>query len=88
MCTVTLSYNENDKAAIEKLAALLNTGLFVQLDSQEALGIDYSDPSLYEADPSLPKIDRDMTPEELEQMIVSDTITIHDACHQQNMHNR
>jgi len=77
MCTVTLSYNENDKAAIEKLAALLNTGLFVQLDSQKALDIDYSDPSLYEIAPNLPEVDRDLTPEELEQMIIEDIHSIY-----------
>ena len=52
MCTVTLSFDKNDKVASEKLAALLGTGLFVQLDSQEELDIDYSDQSLYEDDPS------------------------------------
>lgn len=77
MCTVTLSYNQNDKAAIEKLAALLSTGLFVQLDSQEDLDIDYSDQSLYEPDPSFPEIDKDMTPEELEQLIIEDLHSIY-----------
>ena len=43
MCTVTLSYNEKDKVASEKLAALLSTGLFVQLNRQEDLDIDYTD---------------------------------------------
>lgn len=33
MCTITLSYNENDKVASEKLAALLATGLFIQQDT-------------------------------------------------------
>lgn len=81
MCTVTLSYNENDKAALEKLVALLNTGLFVQLDSQEVLGIDDSDPSLYEVAPNLPEIDRDLTPEELEQMITDDIHSIYEAAY-------
>lgn len=77
MCTVTLSYNDKDKAAIEKLAALLSTGLFVQVNKQEDLDIDYSDPSLYEVDPNMPEVDRDMTPEELEQLIVEDLHSIY-----------
>ena len=77
MCTVTLSFDKNDKVASEKLAALLGTGLFVQLDSQEELDIDYSDQSLYEDDPSVPKIDRDLTPEELEQLIIEDLHSIY-----------
>ena len=77
MCTVTLSYDKNDKVANAKLVALLSTGLFVQLDTQEDVDIDYSDPSLYEVDPALPKIDRDMTPEELEKMIIEDLHSIY-----------
>jgi len=77
MCTVTLSYNQKDEVAREKLAALLETGLFVQLDRQEDLDIDYADSSLYEIDPSLPEINRDMTPQELEQLILED---IHSIC--------
>ena len=77
MCTVTLSFDKNDKVASEKLAALLGTGLFVQLDSQEELDIDYSDQSLCEDDPSFPKIDRDLTPEELEQLIIEDLHSIY-----------
>ena len=34
MGTITLSYNENDKAANEKLDALLSTGLFVQVENR------------------------------------------------------
>ena len=34
MCTITLSYNENDQTASEKLAALLSTGLFVKVNQQ------------------------------------------------------
>jgi hypothetical protein len=77
MCTVTLSYDDKNKAAIEKLAALLNTGLFVQLNEQDNMDIDYSDPSLYVADPNLPQVDRDMSPEELEQLIVEDIHSIY-----------
>ena len=32
MCTVTLSYNENNKIAAEKLLILLGTGLFEKID--------------------------------------------------------
>ncbi|MBQ7571942.1 MAG: hypothetical protein IJT19_06860 [Bacteroidaceae bacterium] len=47
------------------------------MDTQEDVDIDYSDPSLYEVDPALPKIDRDMTPEELEKMIIEDLHSIY-----------
>ena len=46
MCTVTLSFIEKDKVASEKLAALLSTGLFVQLNRQEDLGVNYADTTL------------------------------------------
>ncbi|MBQ4387353.1 MAG: hypothetical protein II822_07115 [Prevotella sp.] len=69
MCTVTLSYNEKDKAANEKLAALLATGLFIQLNKQADLDIDYSEPSLYEDSVELPD-DKDFyTPEELRELL-------------------
>ncbi len=72
MCTITLSYNENDQTASEKLAALLSTGLFVKVNQQEELDIDYSDASLYEDDPSL-KLDKESyTPEELRTMLTND----------------
>ena len=35
MCTVTLEYNKNNALARRKLAALLATGLFYQVKSQE-----------------------------------------------------
>ncbi len=35
MCTVTLEYNKNNALARRKLAALLATGLFYQVNSQE-----------------------------------------------------
>ncbi len=79
MCTVTLSYNEKDKVACGKLAALLSTGLFVQIDKQEHLDIDYTDPTLYEIDPSLPEINRDLTPQELEELILEDIHSIYEA---------
>ena len=77
MCTVTLSYNPKDDVAREKLAALLKTGLFVQIDRQEELNVDYTDPSLYEIDPSLPEINRDLTPQELEDLIIEDIHSIY-----------
>jgi hypothetical protein len=36
MCTVTLSYNQNNALARRKLAALLATGLFTQLSTSPA----------------------------------------------------
>ena len=69
MCTITLSYNENDSVASQKLAALLATGLFVQLDAPQELDIDYSDPSLYEDDDLiLPEGKDSYTPEELRDL--------------------
>lgn len=35
MCTVTLSYDKNNALARRKLAALLNTGLFVKKDEEQ-----------------------------------------------------
>lgn len=78
MCTVTLSYNENDSVATQQLAALLNTGLFVQLNVQNKMDIDYSDPSLYEDNPTpLPYEKEYYTPEELRTMLVSDVNEIY-----------
>ena len=34
MCTVTLSYDQNNALARRKLAALLATGLFVRMDEE------------------------------------------------------
>ena len=79
MCTVTLSYNQEDKIAREKLAALLSTGLFVQLDKHEDLDIDYTDSSLYEIDPTLPEINCDLTPQELEELILQDIHSIYEG---------
>jgi len=79
MCTVTLSYNQKDKQAREKLAALLSTGLFIQLDRHDDLDIDYTDSSLYEIDPPLPEINRDLTPQELEELILEDIHSIYEG---------
>ena len=67
--------------ASEKLAALLSTGLFVQLNMKEDLDIDYSDSSIYEIDPSLPEINRDLTPQELEALILEDIHSIYEGTH-------
>ena len=72
MCTVTLSFNEKDKAANEKLAALLSTGLFVQLYRQEELDVDYTDPTLYEDSVPLQEEKEFYSPEELREMLISD----------------
>jgi len=72
MCTVTLSFNEKDKAASEQLAALLSTGLFVQLNRQEDLNVDYSDSTLYEDSVPLLEEKDYYSPEELRELLVSD----------------
>lgn len=72
MCTITLSYNEKDKAATEKLAALLSTGLFIQIERQKDLDIDYTDPSLYDDCAPLPEEKEFYTPEELREILISD----------------
>ena len=78
MCTITLSYDQNNKVAIEKLAALLSTGLFEQVLSSDSSEIDYADPSLYEVDESLiPQVNKSMTPEELEKLIINDVRSIY-----------
>ena len=78
MCTITLSYNENDSVANQKLAALLATGLFVQLDEPQELDIDYSDPSLYEDDElTLPEGKDSYTPEELRGLRISDLKSVY-----------
>ena len=79
MCTITLSYNENDKVASEKLAALLATGLFTQQDSSTEMDIDYSDSSLYEENDmmTLPEEKDSYTPEELRTLLISDLNSIY-----------
>lgn len=79
MCTVTLSYNENSKVAVEKLAALLSTGLFIQIDNQQDAGIDFTDPSLYEDDTPLPDQREFYTPEDLRALLISDINQIYGA---------
>lgn len=73
MCTITLSYNENDKVANEKLAALLGTGLFVQLHRHEEIALDYSDSALFEDDETASDYEKEeYSPEELRALLVSD----------------
>ena len=74
MCTITLSYNENDIVASEKLAALLATGLIIPQDAPKELNIDYSDSSLYEDDGlmALPEGKDSYTPEDLRALLISD----------------
>ena len=72
MCTVTLSYDEKNIAASEKLAALLSTGLFVQINTHDDLDIDYSDPSLNEDNISMQEGKEYYTPEELRAILISD----------------
>ena len=72
MCTVTLSYNEKDIVASEKLVALLSTGLFVQINSHNDLDIDYSDPSLYQDNVRLVETKDYYTPEELRAALIDD----------------
>lgn len=81
MCTITLSHNENDSEASEKLAALLATGLFVQHDEPKELNIDYSDALLYEDSQIALSEDKDSyTPEELRSLLISDLNSIYGAC--------
>lgn len=79
MCTITLSYNENDSVASQKLAALLATGLFVQHDAPHELDIDYSDSSLYEENDimSVSEEKDSYTPEELRELLISDLNSIY-----------
>lgn len=83
MCTVTLSYDKTNAQAREKLAALLSTGLFEELFSEEKQDIDYNDPSLYEEHDDLPLMDKEYyTPEELRDMLIGDlreTYAVKDA---------
>lgn len=72
MCTVTLSYNEKDKLASEKLAALLSTGLFVQINKQEDLNLNYDDTAIYEDNCPMPEEKEFYTPEELREILISD----------------
>ena len=71
MCTVTLSYNENNKIAAEKLLILLGTGLFEKIDLDD-LDIADNESVLSDEDLAL-SLDKDCyTPEELREMLISD----------------
>lgn len=72
MCTVILSYDGNNALAQQQLQVLLSTGLFTQIGADDELDIDYTDPQLYEEN-SLPiPSDRNLSLDELEQLVVSD----------------
>ncbi len=73
MCTVTLSYDKHNAEAREKLAVLLNSGLFTEIDKSDA--IDYNDPWLYEDHgdlPPLPEGKDTFTPDEAYEIIMND----------------
>jgi hypothetical protein len=75
MCTITLSYDKKDAVAREKLAILLSSGLFTQLDESSDLDIDYNDPWLYEDHgdlPPLPEGKDHFTLEELREILIND----------------
>ena len=75
MCTVTLSYNENNKMAAEKLAVLLGTGLFEKVDVEDLDIADIADTdSILSDDEDLAlSLNKDSyTPEELREMLVND----------------
>ena len=72
MCTVTWSYNENNKVAAEKLAVLHGTGLFKKIDLED-LDIADSDSMLSDDEALKLSLDRESyTPEELREMLVND----------------
>lgn len=72
MCTVTLSYNENNKVAAEKLAVLLGTGLFEKLEIED-LDIADSDSMMSDDECMALSLDKESyTPEELREMLVND----------------
>ena len=80
MCRITLSYNEKDSAANKQLAALLETGLFTQIEVSSELDIDYSDQSLYEDDiEALPGEKELYTPEDLRKLLINDLNSIYGA---------
>lgn len=72
MCTVTLSYDANNQLARQQLQFLLSTGLFTQISTDGELDIDYSDPQLYEENDLPIPSDRNLSLDELEQMVVAD----------------
>lgn len=72
MCTVTLSFDGNNALAQQQLQILLSSGLFTQISTVDELDIDDSDPQLYEEE-SLPlPYDRNLSLDELEQLVVTD----------------
>lgn len=81
MCTVTLSYNENNKVAAEKLAVLLGTGLFEKLDIED-LDIADSDSMMSDDECMALSLDKESyTPEELREMLVNDVKEMYGVNH-------
>ena len=75
MCTVTLSYDQKNEKARQTLTSLFNTGLFVFVDGDDSLLIDYSDPWLYEDHgdlPPLPEGKETFTLEEFREILLDD----------------
>ncbi|MBQ9190348.1 MAG: hypothetical protein IJ142_01945 [Bacteroidaceae bacterium] len=56
MCTIKLSYDQKNAEARQMLESLFKTGLFVLLEGDDSLVIDYSDPWLYEDHDDLPPL--------------------------------
>ena len=76
MCTVTFSYDNKNEQAQQQLAALLSTGLFMQVGKEEELNIDFTDPQLFEDDNIPLPLDRNLSLDELEQLVVADIRSI------------
>ena len=75
MCTVTLSYDENNSVATEKLESLLSTGLFMEVhDDPMKSVVDYFDPSLFEDDGSALPIEKEYYTLEEARTILKDSI--------------
>ncbi len=82
MCTITLTYDPEDKQAQQSLAALLSTGLFTQVTSDSLLDplTDEHDAWLFEdhGDMPLPKDKELFTPEEAYDIIMDDIRKIYE----------
>ena len=84
MCTVTLSYDDTNIMAQQQLAALLATGLFMQLPVKEEEpfpGLDYNNPNLWKEDddlPPLPQGKESYTLEEFREILINDIHKIYE----------
>lgn len=79
MCTVTLSYDGNNALAQEKLAALMQTGLFFEIPvtgaEEDFPDLDYSDPDIWKVGDELsplPEGKDSYTLEEFREILVND----------------